>query len=540
MNEVPATAATVRGHGIRKGYFPMRSDPTTSNVVSQGILSLTGFGCRLSVEQGALRIQDGSGDERRDLRFHRATCGIRRVVIHGHTGTISLDAIRWLYDIGAALIQIDHDGRVIFANLARGADYPALRRAQVMASMNETGVAITCELIRAKLSGQASVLGDLGRADVAEKFAQLVSTLDTANDLASIRGIEALGASWYWQAWESVPVRFARRDLTRVPGHWQTFGTRTSPLTSSPRRAATPANGLLNYLYAILEAETRIALLTVGLDPGIGFMHADQPSRDSLALDLMEAIRPEVDRWLYRWLQTVQLAARDFVETRDGTVRVMPRLSTQLSGTANEWARHIAPIAERLARRLAKPGSPLPTPLTERKRREGRRTVAPLRDDEPPELRTIPLSITIGPRTCPECGRVLPDRRRKFCSDACRKQHHHEVDTKRFAIAGQTALAQQREAGNDPAHGGEAKAKRVASKERRARERAEWEAVHGDGKAERERFVREIQPKLVGIPLSRIVDATGFSVRYASLIRSGEYVPHPVHYLALNGLVTDR
>jgi hypothetical protein len=113
------------------------------------------------------------------------------------------------------------------------------------------------------------------------------------------------------------------------------------------------------------------------------------------------------------------------------------------------------------------------------------------------------------------------------------------VDTPRFATAGQAALARQREAGNDPAHGGEAKAKRVASKERRARERAEWEAVHGDGKAERERFIREIQPKLSGIPLSRIVEATGFSVRYASLIRSSAYVPHPVHYSEIEAVTRE-
>ena len=40
---------------------------------------------------------------------------------------------------------------------------------------------------------------------------------------------------------------------------------------------------MLNYLYAILEAQTRIALLTVGLDPGLGLLHADQTARDSLA-----------------------------------------------------------------------------------------------------------------------------------------------------------------------------------------------------------------------------------------------------------------
>jgi hypothetical protein len=64
---------------------------------------------------------------------------------------------------------------------------------------------------------------------------------------------------------------------------------RGSLLTSSPRLAIKPANAILNYLYAILEAETRLACLTLGLDPGLGIVHADHRDRDSFALDLMEA-----------------------------------------------------------------------------------------------------------------------------------------------------------------------------------------------------------------------------------------------------------
>lgn len=48
------------------------------------------------------------------------------------------------------------------------------------------------------------------------------------------------------------------------------------------------------YLYPILESEARIACLTLGLDPGLGIWHADYRSRDSFALDLMEAVRPDV------------------------------------------------------------------------------------------------------------------------------------------------------------------------------------------------------------------------------------------------------
>jgi len=48
----------------------------------------------------------------------------------------------------------------------------------------------------------------------------------------------------------------------------------------------------LNYLYALLEAEARLAAATLGLDPGLGVLHVDTQARDSLACDLMEAARP--------------------------------------------------------------------------------------------------------------------------------------------------------------------------------------------------------------------------------------------------------
>jgi len=88
-----------------------------------------------------------------------------------------------------------------------------------------------------------------------------------------------------------------------VPDHWLTFGQRHSLLSKpSPRRAINPANAMLNYLYAILEAEARIAALRMGLDPGLGLLHADQRSRDSLPCDLMEPVRPKVDAFVLELL----------------------------------------------------------------------------------------------------------------------------------------------------------------------------------------------------------------------------------------------
>jgi hypothetical protein len=72
---------------------------------------------------------------------------------------------------------------------------------------------------------------------------------------------------------------------------------------------------------------------------------------------------------------------------------------------------------------------------------------------------------------------------------------------------------------------------------RRAAERAEWEKQGLDLEEERERFVRGILPRLRDLSIMDIVKATGFSPRYASLVKRGLYVPHPVHYKALSNLV---
>src|ERR1700733_4901117 len=63
-----------------------------------------------------------------------------------------------------------------------------------------------------------------------------------------------------------------------------------------------PPNAILNYCYALLESEARLVAATIGLDPGIGMLHADTPNRDSLACDIMEAVRPSVDAWLLDWI----------------------------------------------------------------------------------------------------------------------------------------------------------------------------------------------------------------------------------------------
>jgi CRISPR-associated protein Cas1 len=60
----------------------------------------------------------------------------------------------------------------------------------------------------------------------------------------------------------------------------------------------------------------------VGLDPFLGFFHAVDYGRPSLALDLMEPFRPLVDGLVMGWLASEEVSLRDFRPARrkDGAV----------------------------------------------------------------------------------------------------------------------------------------------------------------------------------------------------------------------------
>src|SRR5205807_7494021 len=105
--------------------------------------------------------------------------------------------------------------------------------------------------------------------------------------------------------------------------HWRSFGARVSPLTGSPRLAVNPPNAILNYLYSVLESEARLAAAALGLDPGLGVLHVDTPARDSLASDLMEPVRPQVDSYLLDWITRRLLSRTWFSEQRDGNCRLL-------------------------------------------------------------------------------------------------------------------------------------------------------------------------------------------------------------------------
>jgi CRISPR-associated endonuclease Cas1 len=159
--------------------------------------------------------------------------------------------------------------------------------------------------------------------DIRQRIHGWLVFLDDAPDLRALLHAEAQAALWYWGAWEQLEMPFGKRDRGIVTPHWLNFGSRRSLHGHGPRAATNPPNAMLNYLYALLEAECRLGCLAVGMDPGLGIFHTDQQARDSMALDIMEAVRPHADAYLLRLLQGRRFRRRDFYETPDGTCRVL-------------------------------------------------------------------------------------------------------------------------------------------------------------------------------------------------------------------------
>lgn len=83
----------------------------------------------------------------------------------------------------------------------------------------------------------------------------------------------------------------------------------------------------MNYAYAILAGQVERALQIAGLDVAVGSLHADQDGRASLVYDVMEPLRPVVDKIIFDWITTQRWRRADFVIDRHGMIRVHPQLA---------------------------------------------------------------------------------------------------------------------------------------------------------------------------------------------------------------------
>ncbi len=273
-------------------------------------LYATTEGARLR-KDGENVVAEVDGAERGRVPLHM----LGAVVVFGAT-SVSPPLIGALARAGITLVLLDRQGRFEARVEGPVSGNVLLRRAQYRAS--EQPDEIVRSIVSAKIANQRAVLQralrDHGEEMAPERrgaveaavnrMEQILSRVAFMNEGADVmRGAEGEAAHGYFAVFD---------DLVRSPDADIRFNGR------SRRPPLDPVNALLSFLYTLLTHDCRSAAESVGLDPAVGFLHRDRPGRPSLALDLMEELRPVLtDRLALSLINRRQLRSGDF-ETRDG------------------------------------------------------------------------------------------------------------------------------------------------------------------------------------------------------------------------------
>jgi len=249
---------------------------TTLIVHTQGTL--------VEARAGHLRLVTPDG-----LRSEVPLIGIDRLHAYGKV-QITTQALVLLAEGSREVVWFSRGGRMrarLAVNPAGGGI--AVRRAQYRAADDPAyGLALSQRLVAAKLHNQRSVLlrawrarSDLADAGLLERLVGWGDALDEAITLDQVRGLEGTGAALYFPAWaKATGVIFPWNGRNRRP----------------PRD---PLNLFLSFGYTLLANEVQAQLEAIGLDPWLGFLHAERPGHAALASDLMEPMRPVlVDRMI--------------------------------------------------------------------------------------------------------------------------------------------------------------------------------------------------------------------------------------------------
>ncbi len=496
-------------------------EATFERPTAGGVCVADGYGVMVAVERGALQVHDGIGPSRRTRRFDRATHGLSRIVVGNVTGGVTFDALRWCEALGIGVLVLGADDTPLLTSVPRRTDDARLRRMQALAPDQPVGLDLARWLISEKITGEAKVLTSrFGADEEASTLLDLAGAAETAATLDEVRQAEAAAAAYYFQTWarrpETAPT-FAASDRRRVPANWTRYDGRRSVLASANgnRRAERPTNAILNYVFSLLEAEAVMACHAVGIDPGMGLIHLDSRARQSMALDLIEPVRPEAEAFVLDLLASRTFRKADFAQLPDGHVRLMAPFTHELAETLPRWAALVAPVAEKVAHALgqAMAGKYVAvTPLTGRRSRDAaaavkvRKAVARTRATSAAQHQRPGPSAPAPLYSCPDCGGAVENARHVRCA-ACNAKDPRQAPAVRAS-----------------------RGRAISARKQALRERAD---AGLPGRCDRDWYRREVLPRLATVKLAEIMAAAGCSKGYASVIRKGTYVPHVSTWSAL-------
>jgi CRISP-associated protein Cas1 len=309
-------------------------------------LILTGHGLSIRVDKSTILIRDGNTHYPSEERVWRYFKGDRdlppRIVVVDGSGEISFDAIAWLAEQNVSLIWLKWDGETCGVMSATGyaADTDLVCWQRETANDPRAQLAFAKRLISDKLDASIQTLIECfpetetrHRATAAIRQTRNELRKAAPDSISDILGIEGKAAAAYFAAWDGLELKWKGLKRQPIPNEWKRYSSRSSLANGTKprnRNASHPVNAMLNYGYAVLLRHMQIEAVAEGYDPTIGIMHKPKKDSPAYALDLMEPLRPVVDRAILTFVQSEAFSGKDFTIQGNGVCRLNPELARRV------------------------------------------------------------------------------------------------------------------------------------------------------------------------------------------------------------------
>ena len=281
-------------------------------------LLISGFGCFLNIDKRKLVVYNAFTKEK--MEFYPHQIEYDTIIIDGHSGAVSLDALRWIAKHGIALTILNWNGNVLSTLQPKEPVSGKLKISQYKAYLDEKKrISIASEIIKTKISKSYELLKELSKYYKELKINEIKAAFakeTNQNSLGSINYImmhEGRIADIYWKNMSKI-FNFLAPEFN--------FKSRKGKSYSWNMNASDEINAMLNYGYAVLETLVRKYINAVGLDPTIGFLHEINASKTPLVYDLQELYRWVIDLSVIQVLEDKKLKKSDFIVTENYNIRL--------------------------------------------------------------------------------------------------------------------------------------------------------------------------------------------------------------------------
>lgn len=252
-----------------------------------------------------------------EIRFRVPVHNLEGIVCFGYMGA-SPSAMHLCCERGVGLSFLTENGKFLARVSGEVSGNVLLRRKQYRWADDEgTKLRLAKRFVEAKIHNSRRVLQRAIRdhedlmqnqhiGNTIYRMKDMIGRVENVRSVDEVRGVEGEATSAYFSCFGSL--------IVNQKEHF-TFNERIK------RPPTDYVNALLSFIYTLLAHECASALETVGLDPQVGYLHTDRPGRKSLALDLMEELRPYLaDRMVLSLINRKQVSENGFVRRENGVV----------------------------------------------------------------------------------------------------------------------------------------------------------------------------------------------------------------------------